>query len=92
MENIENTLGFHGAEEAVVQSCSVKKVFLEISQNSKKSTCARVSFSIKLQASGLRFSCEFCKIFKNTFFQGIPPVAAADGELIHSFKIFRGSH
>ena len=31
--------------EAVVQRCSVKKVFLEISQN-----CARVSFLIKLQA------------------------------------------
>ena len=30
-----------------------KKVFLEISQNSQKNTCARVSFLIKLQASGL---------------------------------------
>ena len=30
-----------------------KKVFLEISQNSKENTCARVSFLIKLQASGL---------------------------------------
>ena len=29
-------------------------MFLEISQNSQKSTCARVSFSIKLQAWGLR--------------------------------------
>ena len=27
-----------------------KKVFLEISQNSQKNTCARVSFLIKLQA------------------------------------------
>ena len=34
------------------QSCSVKKVFLEISQNSQESTCARVSFLIKVQASG----------------------------------------
>ena len=31
--------------------CSVKKMFLEISQNSQKYTCARVSFLIKLQAS-----------------------------------------
>ena len=38
--------------EAVVQRCSVKKVFLEISQNSQENTCARVSFLIKLQASG----------------------------------------
>ena len=30
--------------EAAVQRCSVKKVFLEISQNSQENTCARVSF------------------------------------------------
>ena len=36
--------------EAVTQSCSVKKVSLEISQNSQKSTCTRVSLLIKLQA------------------------------------------
>ena len=35
--------------EAVVQSCSVKKIFLEISQNSQENICARVSFLIKLQ-------------------------------------------
>ena len=29
------------------QRCSVKKVFLEISQNSQENTCIRVSFSIK---------------------------------------------
>ena len=34
-------------KEAVTQRCSVNKVFLEISQ---ESTCARVSFLIKLQA------------------------------------------
>ena len=36
--------------EAVAQTCSVKKVFLEISQNSHENTSARVSFLIKLQA------------------------------------------
>ena len=30
--------------EAVFQRCSVKKGFLEISQNSQENTCARVSF------------------------------------------------
>ena len=40
--------------EAVVRSCSVKKVFLEISQNSQENTCARVSFLIKLPASCLQ--------------------------------------
>ena len=40
--------------EAVVQRCSAKKVFLEISQNSQENTCARVSFFFYLQASGLQ--------------------------------------
>ena len=31
-----------------------KKVFLDISQNSQENTCARVSFSIKLQALDLQ--------------------------------------
>ena len=35
--------------EAVAKTCSVKKVFLEISPNSQENTCARVSISIKLQ-------------------------------------------
>ena len=34
--------------EAVVQRCSVKKVFLTLSQNSQENTCARVSFLIKI--------------------------------------------
>ena len=37
--------------EAVVKTCSVKKLLLNILQNSQESTCARVSFLIKLQAS-----------------------------------------
>ena len=35
--------------EAVARRCSVKKVFLEISQNSLENTCVRVSFLAKLQ-------------------------------------------
>ena len=42
--------------EAVVQKCSLKKVFLKISQNSQENTSARVSFLIKLQAKFLRAS------------------------------------
>ena len=38
------------SQEAVAQRYSVKKVFLEISQNSQENTCARDSFLIKLQA------------------------------------------
>ena len=67
--------------EAVVCRCSVKKVFLEISQNSQENTCVRDSFLNKV--AGLRpkacnfikketlaqvFSCEFCKISKSNFF------------------------
>ena len=58
--------------------CSGKKVFLEISQNSKENNCVRASFLIKLQAKACNFikketlaqvfSCKFCKISKNTFF------------------------
>ena len=40
--------------EAVVQRCSVKKVFLKFSHTSQENTCARASFLIKLQASGLQ--------------------------------------
>ena len=35
---------FDRLTEPVVRKCSVKKVFLEISQNSQENTCARVSF------------------------------------------------
>ena len=63
--------------EAVVQMCSVKRLFLKISQNVQENTCARISFLINLQApatllkkeTGARvFSCEFSKILKNIFF------------------------
>ena len=58
------------------KGCSVKKVFLEISQNSQENTCARASFLIKLQACSFikketlaqAFLCEFCEISKNIFF------------------------
>ena len=35
--------------EVVVRRRSMKKGFLEISQNSQENTCARVAFLIKLQ-------------------------------------------
>ena len=56
--------------KSVVRRCTIKKVFLEISQNSQENTCARVCVSIKLQVwvwnlfkketLALVFSCEFC--------------------------------
>ena len=47
--------------EAVVQRCYVKKVLLEISQNSQENTCARVSFLIKLQTWGLFYKIRLQK-------------------------------
>ena len=69
--------------EAVAQRCSVKNMFLEISQNSQENTSARVSFLIKLQASGTDtlaqvFSCDFYNIFKDTFFTEHRWAAASD--------------
>ena len=37
-------------QQAVAQTCSVKKASLEISQNLQKNACARASILIKLQA------------------------------------------
>ena len=64
----------------------LQKVFLKISQNSRKNTCARISFVIKLQAESCNFikretltqvfSCEYCEIFKNTFVYRTRPLAA----------------
>ena len=39
--------------KAVAWLCSIKMLFLEISQNSRESICARVSFLINLQPLGL---------------------------------------
>ena len=41
---IEKFSGDSILTEAVTQRCSVKKAFLEISQNLQENTCARVSF------------------------------------------------
>ena len=40
--------------EAVAQTCSAKKMLLEISQNSQENPLARVSILIKLQSWGLQ--------------------------------------
>ena len=57
--------------------CSVKKVFLEISQNSQENSCARVACNfIKKETLAQVFSCEFYEISKNTFFYRTPLVAA----------------
>ena len=65
---------------AVVPRCSVKKVFLEISQISQKNISARISFLITFSPEAFNFiknetpvevfSCECWEMSKNTFFTG----------------------
>ena len=52
--------------EAVLRRCSVKKLFLRILENSQENTCTEVSFYQSYRSPVL--SCEFCEIFKNTYF------------------------
>ena len=57
--------------ETVTQRCSVKKVFLEISQNSQENTCSRSSFLIGLQASANNFiNPNLSGLFRGSFFGG----------------------
>ena len=49
----------------VVRRCSSKQVFLRAPQNLQKNICARDFFN---KVASLRYSCEFCEFFKNTFF------------------------
>ena len=62
--------------EAVVRRCSVRKVFLEISQGN---TCAKVFFLIKLQAygSGAGVFLWICEISKNALFYRTSLVAVS---------------
>ena len=85
--------------EAVARRCSVKKVLLKISQNSQENNCVRIFFLIKLQAEAYNFIkkgtltqvfyYEFWEIFKNTFFDRTPLVAASESRsLICQTRMF----
>ena len=54
--------------------CSIKKVFLEILQNSQENTCTRAS---KKETLVQVFSCECCEISKTTFSYRTSPAAAS---------------
>ena len=68
---------FWGFRSSRPEVLTVKKVLLEISQNSQEDTCARVSFLIKLQAQVCNFikketlaklfSCELQNFLQNTY-------------------------
>ena len=59
----------------------LKKVLINVSQDSRENTCVGVYFIkknfIKKEIPTQVFSCEFCKIFKYIFFRRTLPVAAS---------------
>ena len=87
----------HILRDAVTQKCSVKKVLLQILQNSHENTCARVSFSKKAsdlqlcfkRDSGTGVFLRICEAFKNSFFHKTPPVDAFVSS--ESYKTNKGS-
>ena len=61
--------------KAVARTCSVKKVFLKISQNSQENTCASLFFNLSffILKKRLQRSCfpvNFAKFLKTPFFIG----------------------
>ena len=60
------TIGYFESIEVVVPRCSVKKAFLEISQNSQENACARVSF-LKKRLWHRCFPVNFAKFLRTTF-------------------------
>ena len=85
MKNIKNTQQIK--LEAVIQRCSVNKVFLKVLQNSQANTCTRVSLLTKLRPQACEyvkketlaqvFSCEIFVVYKSTFFHRTPLAAAS---------------
>ena len=71
--------------EAVVQRCSAKKVFLEVSQNyTGKHLCQSLFF--KRETLAQVYSCECCEISKNTFLHRTPLVAPSKSILVLTFS------
>ena len=55
------------------------------SSNIQRKTPVLESVSNKVE--GLQFSCEYCEIFKNSFFHKTPPLAASE-----KYRNFKGQH
>ena len=82
--------------EAVVQRCSVKKVFFEISQNLQENTCARVSFLTKWTATLLKkrlwhecFPVNFVKFLRTRFLHNISGRLLWSGKPLYLFACER---
>ena len=68
--------------DVVARRCSAKKRFFKISQNSQENTYVSLFFD-----KTLVFSCEFCKIFKNTYFAEYVRAAAFNPRCLATFKL-----
>ena len=62
---------FFDIKGPVVPMCALEKLLLEISQNSQENPCV-------LETLAQVFSCDFCKISKNTLLYRTSLVAASD--------------
>ena len=78
MRKMENCKTNHILDRSSYRRCSIRKVFLEISQNSRESTCARVSFLInfikfikviKKRLWHICFPVNFAKFLRTPFLQ-----------------------
>ena len=83
VENIRAVVWYRTdwSKGGLTQRCSVKRVFLEISQNLQENNCVRGSASackfIKKKTLVQVFSCEFCKTFKEIFSYRTHPVSSS---------------
>ena len=83
--------------ESLSKAAVVLKHFAKFT--GKQLSCARVSFLIKLQASGLQLywkrdsgtavSCKFCKVSKDTFSYITPPVTASLSNTVKCVQAIR---
>ena len=76
----------------------MKKKFLKVLQSLLEKTCASTSFLnkvylfIKRETPGQVFSCEFCKIFENIYFDRTPMVAASVRWVLKSTQDYYQTH
>ena len=76
----------------------MKKKFLKVLQSLQEKTCASTSFLnkvylfIKRETPGQVFSCEFCKIFENIYFDRTPMVAASVRWVLKSTQDYYQTH
>ena len=79
------TLTGVNSSEAVTRRCSVVGALENFAKFTGKYLCQSLFFNnfIKKETLAQMFSCEFCEIFKNTFFKRTPLVAAFNSFILN---------